>query len=134
MPAFAVAAAERPVKGWADPAGGSIRGQTVISRELTDSAEMVCGIARLAAGKDFNAHHHAQAEIYFGLEGTGTVMIDGAPDCISPGVSLFIPSHAEHGVPPVRQPLRFFCVFATDSFDDVTYHWPDAGPPALAKQ
>ncbi len=131
MKAFGIDAADRPVEGWADPARGSIRWQTLISRGLTDSAGMVCGIALLAEGEDFTAHHHAQAEIYFGLEGSGTVMIDGVAHRIAPGVALFIPSHAVHAVPPVSEPLRFFYVFATDSFDDVTYHWPDASPLPL---
>lgn len=133
MQPFAVDAKDRPVEGWADPACGSIRWQTLMSRGLTDSAEMVCGIALLDAGQDFTAHHHAEAEIYFGIEGTGTVMIDGAPHRLAPGVALFIPPHAVHGIPAVTAPLRFFYVFATDCFDDITYHWPGASVPALAK-
>lgn len=131
MQAFAVDAAERPTEGWADLACGSIRWQTLISAGLTDSAGMVCGIAHLAAGEDFTVHHHAEAEIYFGLDGTGTVMIEGIPHRLAPGVALFIPSHAVHGIPAVTAPLRFFYVFAADRFDDITYHWPAAS--ALAK-
>lgn len=137
MRAFGVDADDRPIEGWADPARGSIRWQTLMSRGLTDSSELVCGIALLAAGEDFAAHHHAQAEVYFGLDGTGTVMIDGAAHRLAPGTALFIPPHAVHGIPAVTAPLRFFYVFATDSFDDITYHWPaatpSATPPALAK-
>lgn len=129
MQAFSVDAKDRPIETWANPACGSIGWQTLISRGLTDSSSMVCGIAILTPGMDFAAHHHAEAEIYFGLDGLGTVVIDGVPHLLAPGVALFIPPHAIHGVPPVSEALRFFYVFATDSFDDITYHFrPEVHP------
>ena len=126
MQAFSVDAKDRAIETWADPACGTIRWQTLISKGLTNSAEMVCGIAHLSTGMDFAAHHHAEAEIYFCLDGVGTVMIDGLPHRLAPGVALFIPPQAVHGVPAVDEPLRWFYVFATDSFDDITYHFRTA--------
>ena len=123
MQAVRVDSKDRPVEQWADPARGSIRWQTLISRGLTDTAGMVCGVAELDPGMDFAAHHHAQAEVYFGLDGTGTVMIDGCAHGLAPGVVLFIPPNAVHGVPEVAAALRFLYVFATDSFDDIAYHF-----------
>jgi len=126
MQAFSVDAKDRAMETWADPACGSIGWQTLISKGLTDSAGMVCGIGHLATGMDFAAHHHAEAEVYFGLDGVGTVMIDATAHRLAPGVALFIPPHAVHGVPTVSEPLRYFYVFATDSFDDITYHFQTA--------
>lgn len=110
-----------PMSSWDNPANGSIRWQTLFSKGITPTADMVCGLAHLAPGEDFALHHHAEAEIYFGLDGIGQVMIDGVAYDISPGVALFIPPHAVHGIPAMQTTLRFFYVFATDSFDDINY-------------
>ena len=50
-------------------------------------------------------------------------MIDGQPHTLSPGVALFIPSNAEHGVLSVTEPLRWFYTFAADSFAEITYRF-----------
>ena len=70
---------------------------------------------------DFTPHHHAEPEIYFGLEGAGTVVVDGVGYDLAPGVVLHIPSNAVHGIPQVTAPLRFLYVFAADSFEDIVY-------------
>jgi quercetin dioxygenase-like cupin family protein len=106
---------------WPDPARGRIGWQTLLSAGQTDSNSLVAGVATLQAGDDLLAHHHPQAEIYFGLEGCGTVMIDGVPHDLSPGVLLFIPGGTVHALPPVTGTLRFLYAFATDSFADVAY-------------
>ena len=77
-------------------------------------------------GQFFAFHHHAEPEVYFGLEGTGIVLIDGTPHELKPGVALFIPGNAVHGIPMAIEPLRFFYTFATDSFDTITYHFEHA--------
>jgi quercetin dioxygenase-like cupin family protein len=114
-------AKDRPMETWADAASGTIRWQTLLSKGLTDTNSLVCGIAHLAPGETFTAHRHAEAEVYFGLEGTGTVVIDGQPHDIAPGVTIFIPSNAVHGIPVVTSPFNFFYVFARDSFDEIAY-------------
>ncbi len=84
---------------------------------------MVCGIALMAPGETFALHSHPQAEVYFGLEGEGMVMIDGKPHRLAPGVALFIPGGVVHGVPEVSAPLKWFYTFATASFDDIQYRF-----------
>jgi mannose-6-phosphate isomerase-like protein (cupin superfamily) len=121
MKALRVAVESIPTEHWADAARGSIAWQTLLSAGTTASNSLVAGVASLATGDHFALHHHPQAEVYFGLEGAGVVMIDGAPHDLSPGVLLFIPGGAVHGIPPVSGPLRFFYTFAADSFDEVTY-------------
>ncbi len=123
MKAFAADSAGPLPDGWSDPASGAIRWRMLVSQGLTDSDSLVAGVAELAPGDHFAAHHHAQAEIYFGVQGTGTVLIDGTPHNLAPGVLLFIPGGAVHSVPPVTQHLRYFYVFAADRFDDIVYHF-----------
>jgi quercetin dioxygenase-like cupin family protein len=108
---------------WPDAIRGSIGWQTLLCAGKTDSNSLVAGVATLQVGDDLAAHSHPQAELYFGLEGSGTVMIDGVPHDLSPGVLLFIPGGAVHAVPPATGPLRFLYAFATNSFADVAYQF-----------
>ncbi len=82
---------------------------------------MVCGVATLEPGDDFALHHHAEPEVYFGVEGETTVMVNGTPCRLAPGVAIFIPSNAVHGIAPVDQRVRYFYVFAADRFEDIAY-------------
>lgn len=112
-----------PDERWDDPARGTIRFRTLISAPATDTCDLVCGVALMAAGETFALHSHPQAEVYFGLEGEGQVMIDGLPHRLAPGVALYIPGGAVHGVPMAAAPLKWFYTFAADSFDQIDYHF-----------
>ena len=72
----------------------------------------------------FALHAHDHAEVYFGLEGEGDVMIDGQPHRLAPGVALFIPGGAIHGVPLAAGPLKWFYTFAADGFANIRYRFP----------
>ncbi|MBD1205607.1 MAG: cupin domain-containing protein [Rhodobacteraceae bacterium] len=119
--ATAVDEATLPDERWDDPARGSIRFRTLFSAPRTDSDEITCGVAMMAEGETFPLHSHPQAEVYFGLEGEGEVMIDGTPHRLAPGIALYIPGGAVHGVPIAAAPLRWFYCFAADSFADIRY-------------
>jgi quercetin dioxygenase-like cupin family protein len=108
-------------EGWSDPARGSVRWKSLFSADRTATDSMVCGIALMAKGEDFALHSHPEAEIYFGLEGEGIVMVNGLPQRLAPGVAIFIPGGAVHGVPRVSGPLKWLYVFARDSFDQISY-------------
>lgn len=119
--ATAVDAATLPDERWDDPARGTIRFRTLFSAPQTDSDQLTCGVAMMAEGDTFPLHSHPQAEVYFGLEGEGEVMVDGMPHRLAPGVALYIPGGAVHGVPFATAPLRWFYCFAADSFADIRY-------------
>ena len=114
-------AATLPDERWDDPARGTIRFRTLVSAPTTDTTELVCGVAMLAPGETFPLHSHPQAEVYFDLEGSGEVLIDGTAHILAPGVALYIPGGAVHGVPLASAPLRWFYTFAADSFADIRY-------------
>lgn len=109
---------------WGDQSRGTIRYRTLISAPNTDTDSIVCGVAMMAAGETFALHSHEHPEVYFGLEGEGDVMIDGESYHLAPGVALFIPSNALHGVPLATSPLKWFYTFAADSFASVHYKFP----------
>jgi quercetin dioxygenase-like cupin family protein len=123
-----VDASTLPDERWDDLARGTIRFRTLISAPATDTDGIVCGIAMMAAGETFPLHSHPQPEVYFGLEGSGEVMIDGTPHMLAPGVALYIPGGAVHGVPMASGPLKWFYTFATDSFSDVQYRFLHESP------
>jgi len=119
--ATAVDHATLPDERWDDPARGTIRFRTLVSAPVTDSDAITCGVAMMDAGDTFPLHSHPQAEVYFGLEGEGEVLVDGTPHRLAPGVALYIPGGAVHGVPVATGPLRWFYTFAADSFGDIRY-------------
>ncbi len=124
-----VDSADVAAETWDNPAHGSISWQTLISAGITQTDSIVCGVATLEAGDDFALHHHAEPEVYFGVEGTATVMIDGTPCPLAPGVAIYVPSNAVHGIAAVKARVRFFYVFAADSFDSINYSFAGASLP-----
>jgi quercetin dioxygenase-like cupin family protein len=122
--AVRVDAATLPDERWDDQGRGTIRFRTLVSAPKTDTTGLVCGVAMLAPGETFLLHSHPQAEVYFGLEGSGDVLIDGIPHRLAPGVALYIPGGAVHGVPLAAAPLTWFYTFAADSFAEIPYTFP----------
>ncbi len=124
-PAISVDARDRPEDTWPDPARGRIRWKTLISGDMTATDTLVCGVAIMDTGDDFALHSHAEPELYFGLEGEVDVQVDGTPHRLKPGVALFIPGGAVHGVLNADQPVRWFYTFAADAFSDIAYSFVD---------
>lgn len=122
--------ADRPDEFWDDPVRGSLRWRTLFSGDRTATDSLVCGIADIRPGEHFALHSHPESEVYFGLEGEGTVIIDGAPHRLAPGVALFIPGNAVHGVPHCTSPMRWFYTFARDRFDQIHYSFAHEAPGA----
>lgn len=121
MAAVMVDQSDLQAETWADPARGSIAWKTLISGDVTATDTLVCGIAIMAAGDTFALHCHPQPELYFGLEGEVDVMINGSPHRLKPGVALFIPGDAVHGVLAADQSVRWFYTFAANAFPDIAY-------------
>ncbi len=110
-----------PEDHWPDPAKGNIRWKTLLSGDVTATNSLVCGIAIMDAGQAFALHSHAEPEVYFGIEGEVDVHIDGTTHRLKPGVALFIPGNAVHGVVRADQNVRWFYTFASDAFSDIAY-------------
>lgn len=104
------------------PKRGVVNWKTLVSGDRTPSDSITLGFAQVPPGERLHVHRHAQAEVYFILEGSGTVHIDGKEWTVRTGHAIFIPGSAEHGIAnPGTAPLHFIYVFATDSFADVHY-------------
>jgi quercetin dioxygenase-like cupin family protein len=116
---------DRDWQGW-PPEQAAVRGETewktLISAGLTQSESLTLGVARLPPGGALNAHRHEQAEVYLVLDGTGVVTVNGTRRGVGPGVAVFIPGNALHGIEATGEAeLRFTYVFAADAFEDVEY-------------
>ena len=91
-------------------------------RTFTDS--LTCGVAYVGPDSPLPLHRHADAEVYFELEGTARVTAGGEDFLISQGVALFIPGNVEHAV-HAEGAAAFFFAFAADSYSDVQYVYLD---------
>jgi quercetin dioxygenase-like cupin family protein len=105
---------------------GDVAWKTLVSRGQTNSRGLTLGVARLDPGGVLRRHRHAQDEIYFVVEGTGVVTVDGARHAVRPGAGVFLPGHCAHSIECTGETaLRFAYVLAADSFADVEYVFGD---------
>lgn len=119
---------ERPREGWDDPVRGCVAWYTLFSSDITPTDSMAAGIAEIVPGGGaLRLHSHAEAEIYYIIEGTGIMSLDGRETVVGAGTAVFIPGDAEHGLRnEAGSTLKLFYVFPTGRFSDVVYHFPEA--------
>ena len=90
-------------------------------RELHHSASQSLAEASLPAGGSTQRHYHrASEEIYFVLEGEGTMELDGQTRQVAPGDAILIPPGAWHEILATTD-LRFLCCCAPPYSHDDTY-------------
>jgi mannose-6-phosphate isomerase-like protein (cupin superfamily) len=120
-------AAERPREEWNDPLRGSVAWHTLFSSDITPTDSMSAGIAEIVPGGGaLQMHRHAEPEIYFIIEGTGIMMLEGGETVVTAGSAIFIPGNAEHGLRNDGSvDLKLFYVFPTGCFADVVYKFPE---------
>jgi mannose-6-phosphate isomerase-like protein (cupin superfamily) len=81
-------------------------------RELHHTGAQSLAEARLDPGRATERHYHAQTEeIYFLLEGTGEMELDGERRRVEPGDAVLIPPGTWHQITAVDA-LRFLCCCA----------------------
>jgi mannose-6-phosphate isomerase-like protein (cupin superfamily) len=79
-------------------------------RELHHTAAQSLAEATLEAGAGTERHYHGRSEeIYFVLEGSGTMELDGERRELGPGDAVLIPAGAWHQIEAGSTPLRFLC-------------------------
>jgi mannose-6-phosphate isomerase-like protein (cupin superfamily) len=101
---------------------GDVSWKTLISAPATPSDTLTLGVARLAPGTSLRPHRHEQPELYYVLEGSGVVTVDGSSQVVGPDAAVFVPGNARHCIACTGEvDLRFAYVFAADSFEDVEY-------------
>ncbi len=118
-----VDAAQVPVSSGAEAGFGEVRWRTLINSCPERSRDMVLGIAEFEPHGRLFPHRHDPAEFYLGLEGSGTVTIDGTPHELRPGVAIYVPENAEHDTQAGPDGLRFAYGFAEASFEQIAYRF-----------
>jgi mannose-6-phosphate isomerase-like protein (cupin superfamily) len=112
---------------WDDPVKGRIAWRTLFGGDNSKTDSLTAGIAEVEPGGWLGLHRHTPAEIYYVLEGSGIVTIDGREYPVAAGTALFIPGDAEHGLRNEGDVvLRFLYAFAADSFAKVEYRFSKA--------
>jgi quercetin dioxygenase-like cupin family protein len=118
---------------WTD-ARGALSFHTLVSGDLTPSSGLVAGVSTLEPGCALALHSHEQPEVYFALEGSAVVTVDGVDQTVSAGAAVFIPGGALHTVRnPFERPFKIFYVFPADRFDEIHYKFVDESHGAASK-
>jgi mannose-6-phosphate isomerase-like protein (cupin superfamily) len=115
-------------ESWRDSVTGHVDWWTLFSSDRTNTHGLTVGIADIPVGapRPARGHLHEQAEVYVVLSGRGEVVIEGASTKVAPGDSVFIHGNVEHmAVNTGNEVLRLLYFFATDSFEDVVYRFPE---------
>ncbi len=120
---FAEHVDHQTVEGGEDPVFGNVEWRTLICANKTPSNGLVFGVASFPCHGRLNPHRHEPAEFYYGLTGSGTVTIDSEDLPIGPGIAVFIPANAVHGVVAGEDGLCMAYGFPTDKFENVAYEF-----------
>jgi quercetin dioxygenase-like cupin family protein len=120
-----LAIAEQPEAGWSDRRG-RLTWRRLFGSEGQPTEALTAGVATLAPGGFLALHRHDPPEIYYVLEGTGRMTLDGTEHVVEAGDGIFIPGSAEHGIRnDGTQPLRFFYAFAVDRIETIEYRFSE---------
>jgi quercetin dioxygenase-like cupin family protein len=121
-----IRADEQRRDGWDDPVKGRVGWRTLFSGDITATDSLTAGVAELEPGGWLGLHRHTPAEIYFVLEGTGLVTIEGNEHAVQAGSAVYIPGDAEHGIRNADNALlRFVYVFPVGAFGEVEYRFSE---------
>src|SRR3954465_13271788 len=103
---------------WSDPIRGEVGFRTLLGAAVRTS-DFTVGVTELEVGGWLGHHRHEPSEMYYVLSGEGTLSIDGQDHWVGAGTAAYIPSNTEHAIRNTgTDQLRFFYVFAVDSFEE----------------
>jgi mannose-6-phosphate isomerase-like protein (cupin superfamily) len=108
---------------WSDPVRGKVGFRTIFGGATT-TGDFTAGVTDLEVGGWLGHHRHEPSEIYYVLDGAGTLTIGEEDHAVSAGTAAYIPGNSEHGIRNTGDgPLRFFYAFAVGSFEDIEYRF-----------
>jgi len=111
-------------ENWSNNDGLIVRWWTLFSKDRTSSSGLTAGIAEIPvdAVAPERGHSHDQNEMYFILEGEGTLHTKTGEKHVIKGDAIFLPGGEEHHITNSGMDiLRLLYIFDTDSFSDVEY-------------
>jgi mannose-6-phosphate isomerase-like protein (cupin superfamily) len=99
--------------------GSTIR--SILDRTNAPVEKQSLAEASLPGGSQTQRHYHkVSEEIYFILEGSGTMVINAEQRAVSSGDAILIPAGAWHTITAI-EPLRFLCCCAPPYAHEDTY-------------
>ncbi len=115
-----------PLETWGAGNAPGLSWRTLTSADRTPSTELTTGVCLLQVDAALPRHHHAQAEVYHFIAGTCSVRVNDELFTVNAGDTVFVPGSAWHEIANVGDDMAqlFYC-FATASFNEVEYHYPD---------
>ncbi|MBI4171509.1 MAG: cupin domain-containing protein [Actinobacteria bacterium] len=91
-------------------------------RELMQAAKQSLAEATVAPGQATERHHHAASEeIYYVLEGSGELELNGERHAVGAGDAVLIPPGARHSFTGGPEGARFLCCCAPPYSHDDTF-------------
>ena len=115
---------EIPDEQWQDPLRGGASWQTFFSRDTTPTTALTTGLSTIPPGQALAPHRHKIIESYFFIQGHGVLTLGEEQYDVETGSAAHFPSLTVHGVLNTgSKALKFFYVFAADSFADVKYEF-----------
>ncbi len=115
------------VESWSDEVKGYVEWRTLISGDRTRTHSLTSGVAEIPVGvsNDYRMHRHSPVEMYYILEGSGSIKIVDDEFGVRKGSTVFIPGNVAHCLINTGDvPLRLLYVFSADSFDEIEYEFP----------
>lgn len=114
-----------PIEKWETGQGEIVRWWTLISGDRTPSEGLTVGLAEISVGAVVpqQGHSHEENEVYFILEGQGTLHGPSEKTRVAKGEAIYIPGGTEHHITNTgNETLRLLYIFDTDAFSDVEYN------------
>ena len=105
--------------------GEIVRWWTLISGDRTPSEGLTVGLAEISvdAVVPQQGHSHKENEVYYILEGQGTLHGPSEKTRVAKGDAIYIPGGTEHHITNTgKEPLRLLYIFDTNEFFDVEYN------------
>jgi mannose-6-phosphate isomerase-like protein (cupin superfamily) len=110
------------IDGTVFPAGR--RTQVLVGEKAPIKAQGFCqGRVTIFPGGKVPKHEHPNEEVYFVLEGAGTIEIDGKIEPIQAGEAVYVPSGCSHELANPSQNTHNMVFMFTYSPAGVVDHW-----------
>ena len=105
---------------------GSFSWFTLFDKAITPTMGLTAGVAEFEPGEGGREHRHEQPEMYYILEGIGSLSIDGEVQEVSTGSAIYVPGNSLHCVRNRSDALlKLLYVFPADGINDVVYRFQD---------
>ena len=75
------------------------------------------GLYALPTGSIDPQHPHDEDEVYYVVEGRGTITVDGEDRPVEPGSTVYVAAHVEHTFYNITEDLRVLVFFAAPPTD-----------------